>query len=361
MSLDNIPESATELVARSQADVQRELPNSNPRARNHWLFAVVNACSNRIYDFYLQLLIAIEQTFVESATGDNIIRHAGEFDLSLNAATQSTGDVVVTGQAGSIINQGATLAASGFGTFTTDSNNFIGDDGSALISITSVDFGQSTNLEDGQELRFQSPIVGVDDTAIVTENTVSGGTDAETLEELQARTLERKRNPIALFNSSAIRAQARLVAGVTRVFVQEITPARGQTTIFFMRDGDSDPTPSGEEVETVRQAILEIKPAHVSDNDVIVLAPEPLPVDFSFFDLQPDTPAMRLAVTNNLRQYFDEQTDVGRDIDEDVLRSVIINTIDLTNTLLQTFELNSPSSDIQVSSGQIAILGDVDF
>lgn len=370
MSLDNLPQSATELVARSQADVQRELPNSDPRAKNHWLFAIINACCNRIFDFYIQQEIAHDETFVATATGDRIIRHASERGLTLQSATQSTGRIIVTGVANSPVSQGSTLAVNGGGTYTTDSNVFLSslndqgvDDGTgfALVDITSVDFGQSSNLEAGEQLRFQSPILGVDDTAFVDSDTVSGGTDAEDLEGLRDRNLDIIQNPIALFNASAIRSQARLVAGVTRVFVQKATPARGQVTVFFMRDGDDDPIPSGEEVDAVRDSILELTPAHTLDVDVIVNAPTPRPVDFNFFDLQPNTAAMQLAIRNNLRQYFDEQTDVGRDIDEDVLRSVIINTIDLTGTVLQTFELNSPSNDIVVDSGEIAILGDVEF
>ena len=65
----NIPDSADEVVARSKADVQRELQQSNPFLKNSWLGAIVTGAANRIFDFYIQLNIAIRESFPDTATG----------------------------------------------------------------------------------------------------------------------------------------------------------------------------------------------------------------------------------------------------------------------------------------------------
>lgn len=231
---------------------------------------------------------------------------------------------------------------------------------SALVPVESEDFGGATNLAAGTELRLQSPIVGVDDALVVDFGEVGGGTDQETDDALRDRTLDRVQNPVAHFNVSEITEEAKEVAGVTRVFVQEVTPDLGQVTIYFMRDNDVDPIPSGSEVAAVEAKILAIKPANTADADVIVLAPLPENVDFSFSALSPNTLSMQAAVVANLDQFFSERTDVGVDIDEDAYRSAIFNTVDPdTGDVVGSFALSSPVGDIPIASGEIGVLNSV--
>lgn len=230
----------------------------------------------------------------------------------------------------------------------------------ASIPVESEEFGAAVNLDAGAILRPQSPIVGVDDGLTVDFGAVGGGTDQETEESLRERLLERIQNPVAHFNVAAITEVAKSVAGVTRVFVQEITPAVGQVTIYFMRDNDVNPIPSGSEVTAVETAVRAIKPANTQDADVIVLAPVGVPVDFTFTALTPNTTTMQQAVTANLRQFFDERTSVGLNVDEDAYRSAIFNTVDtVTGDVVSTFTLAAPVGDVAIAPGEIGVLGNV--
>jgi len=232
----------------------------------------------------------------------------------------------------------------------------------AGIDVESVFFGAAANIDAGTQLRLQSPIVGVDDVLVVDFGAIGGGTDQESQDSLRSRMLERIQNPVANFNVAAITEKAREVAGVTRVFVQEVTPALGQVTVYFMRDNDENPIPTGSEVANVKNKILEIKPANTADNDVFVLAPNGVSVDFVFSSLSPNTPTMQSAIKANLRQFFDERTSVGVNVDQDAYRSAIFNTIDTTTgEVVATFTLLSPASDVVISSGEIGILGNVSF
>jgi len=431
-----IPESAQEIDARSKADVQRELNQSNPFLKNSWLGAIVTAAANRIFDFYLQLKAAITQNFPDTATGEYLTRWAAIWGKQQLPASQSNGNVVATGVAGSIVPNSTTLTVTGVGEFVTTSSGTISNqtiniqslsrsgttvtavtesnhnlaDGievtvanatdaaynvtatiivtaldafqyeiigspadepgtladvsftTANIPVQSVEFGQSVNLDAGTQLRLQSPIVGVDDVFTVDFGAVGGGTDQETEDSLRARTLDRIQNPVSNFNVAAITEQAKEVPGVTRVFVQEVTPAIGQVTVYFMRDNDPNPIPTGSEVVKVKDSILTIKPANTQDSDVIVEAPVGVDVDFVFTDLLPNTTTMRDAISANLRQFFDERTNVGSDVDEDAYRSAIFNTVDtVTGDLVQTFTLSSPSGDVTISAGEIGILGAVTY
>ena len=431
----DIPSSAAEVDARAKADVQRELAQSNPFLKNSWLGAIVTAFSYRIYDFYLQLNVAIKQNFPDTATGDFLTRWAAIWGKQLNPATQATGNCVATGVGGGVIPIGTTLTVSGVGdylttstkqitlhilavssltrsgttvTVTTDvdhelSNNVeVGitgasntlynvvtaitvisanqfqyeitgtpaDEGSgasarffsALVPIESVEFGDSLNLDSGTELTLQSPITGVDDIMGVDFSAVGGGTNIETEASLRARLLDRIQNPVANFNISAIVEKAKEISGVTRVFVQPITPALGDVTIYFMRDNDDDPIPTAGEVTTVKNKILEIKPVNTSDAQVIVNAPTAVSTAFTFTALSPDTTTMRESITANLGQLFDEGTDVGVDIEEDAYRAAIFNTVDtITGALVESFTLSTPSGDITIASGEIGTLGTITY
>ena len=152
------------------------------------------------------------------------------------------------------------------------------------------------------------------------------------------------------------------VTPATGTILSTVSIALGTTTIYFMRDNDTNPIPSGSEVTTVKNKILEIKPANTADADVNVLAPTAVVQNFTFTDLSPNTSTMQAAVTANLEQFFDENTEVGVDIDQDAYRSAIFNTVDtVTGDVVKTFTLSTPTTDITIDTGEIGVLGNVVF
>jgi len=243
---------------------------------------------------------------------------------------------------------------------TPATGTILADFTSVNIPVQSVGFGADTNQDAGATLSLQSPIVNVDSDMVVDFGAIGGGTDQEDDVSLRGRTLERIQEPVAHFNVSDIVDKAKEVAGVTRVFVQEVTPAVGQVTIYFMRDLDANPIPTASEVTTTKDKILEIKPANTSDADVIVAAPTPVSTDFTFSALSPNTSTMQTAITSSLASFFDESTDVGVNIDEDAYRSAIFNTVDTaTGDTVLTFTLSTPATDVTISTGEIGVLGNV--
>jgi len=136
----------------------------------------------------------------------------------------------------------------------------------------------------------------------------------------------------------------------------------GRVQTYFTRDLDADPIPTAPEIAEVNTAILEITPANTPDSFVITSAPTPLPQDFDFTELTPDSTTMRAAVTANLDQFFGEQVDVNVNIDEDAYRAAIFNTIDPdTGFTVTSFELSSPTGDIAVGTGELPTHGTDDY
>lgn len=140
----------------------------------------------------------------------------------------------------------------------------------------------------------------------------------------------------------------------------------GQVIIYFTRDNDENIIPTSAEVQEVKDALVNyntgIMPANVDANDVIVRAPEPVTVNFTFTLLSPNTPSMKNAVTENLKAFFRENTVVSENVLQVAYQAVIYRTIDPeTGFSVNNFALSAPTTDILIETGQIAVLGTVTF
>jgi uncharacterized phage protein gp47/JayE len=237
---------------------------------------------------------------------------------------------------------------------------------SVSIPVQSTDFGVDKNQVFDTVLTLTSPITEVDDSASVDYGALGGGADQEVDSSLRTRLLDAIQNPISHFNVAEITAVAKTIAGVTRVFVEEVTPLVGQVTIYFMRDNDDDPIPDSSEVATVKAVIVDqIMPSNTVETDVIVAAPVENSTDFTFSAISPNTVTMKTAIENSLNQFFAERTDVGVNIVEEAYNAAIFNTVDLvTGAELESFTLDTPSADITIDTGppaEIGTLGNVTF
>lgn len=431
----NIPENDEKIISRGLADIQRELPSSRPFTKNHWIKAIATGVLKRIFDFYVQLNLGINELFADTSEVF-AERWAAIYGKQRREATKANGYIVATGTATTTLSAGTTISSSTGAIYVTLADATINSQTiniqdltrtgttvtvtfssahnlasgvsvtiasaadaeyniTALITVTSLTefeyeisgtpsdeigtmatatfitghilveseaFGSNQNLSAGSILTLESPLPGVDEELTVDFGGISGGSDIETKSRLRARTLDKIQNPVAQFNVAAIREQAFSIADVTRVFVQPVTPAIGQVTIYFMTDNRSSPIPVSADLTNVKNQILTIKPANTSDSDVIVSSPTAVPTAFTFSSLSPDSSAMRQAITANLRQFYAEQTQVGVNVDEDAYRSAIYNTINpSTGDRLVSFTLSAPSGDITIASGEIGTLGAVTY
>lgn len=249
------------------------------------------------------------------------------------------------------------------GTPTTPATGTILVTGAAgTLAVVSDETGADKNKDADTPLTLQSPIAGIDNEMWVSFTTIDGGFDQESDADQRLRLLYRIQNPVAHFNVSAITSKAQEVPGVTRVFVQPVTPVEGQVSIYFMRDNDVAPIPTSAEIADVKAKVDELLPANTDTTDVFVLAPTAVTVDFTFSALTPDTSTMRDAIEANLQQFFAERTEFETDVDQDAYRAAIFNTVDtVTGDEMSTFTLSTPTGDVTVTTGEIGILGNVTF
>ena len=231
----------------------------------------------------------------------------------------------------------------------------------AVIDVESQTVGVETNLNLNERLTLLSPIVGVDNTAKVTFDELGGGADIESDASLRGRLIFKLQNPVTLFNAVQITLQAKEFSFVERVFVFPITPEVGQVTIYILKENNE--LPNATELQLIKDDIENtILPVNTAISDVFVLAPTPVSVDFNFTSITPGTDTMKTSITNRLIDFFNNSTEVGVDITENQYKCAIQSTIDIeTGETLSDFTLTTPTGDITIATGEIAVLGSVTF
>ncbi len=244
----------------------------------------------------------------------------------------------------------------------------------AQVKLISVDFGEASNLGGGEAVTLTTPIVGVNNSGFVQFDGIVGGENSEDDADLRDRILDRYQNPVSFFNVAQIEQKVKTVAGVTRVFVQEITPEPGAITVFFVKDNDPSIIPDTIDRRRAKIAIFEIKPAHVdggpitpvdsfdpSLGDIKVPPLKEKKIDFAFISVTPDTESLRQAITNNLDQLFRRENNIGEPISQFAYECAIFNSFDDAGDKVTAFQLSAPAGDIIVEPDEIATFGIVTF
>lgn len=232
----------------------------------------------------------------------------------------------------------------------------------ASMKVRSLDVGSDKNLDANAQVDIKNSLSGIADNAYVQFSGIGGGADEETPPEYKGRVEDAWRNPRSHWNKADVEQLILSVEGVTRPWVFEITPEIGESTSYFVRDNDTNPIPSPQEIQDVLAVLLFFKPADRKTDWIHVLAPTPVYVDFTFTGLVPNSLSMRNAIKDSLGQFFREKTNVSESITEDIYRSVIQGTINPeTGEVVQSFVLSAPVGDITISDGELGFLGNVDF
>jgi len=236
----------------------------------------------------------------------------------------------------------------------------------AVVEVESQSAGIDQNLGAGAIATFSSPIAGVNTTAFVRPDTIDGGTDAESDDNLRIRILESRAAINSLFSADSLSELAKTVAGVTRVFVKETTLVTaavvGAATVYFMRDGDESPIPSGTDISNVNDVLQAVRPANTLETDFLVLAPTAVPVPITLGSISPDTPTMRTSIVDVLKEFFSAQVDFEADVLVDRIKAALFNAQDTdTGDFLSTFVLTAPAVDVTVVDGAIGTLGTIDI
>jgi uncharacterized phage protein gp47/JayE len=239
----------------------------------------------------------------------------------------------------------ADIAGSGSDSGTASYDN-------AVCPVTSDGYGEDYNRNSGEVLTIGSSIENIDNDAVVTYDSIIGGTDIEDDETLRARLQYRKKNPASHFNTAEVTAIFLALSWVKRVFVERVTPAVGEATIYLVKEDNG--IPSASEISEAEDYFEPYLPVNTDFTLIHLAAPTDYPIAFEFSALDPDTTTMRAAIEANLEALFLEQSEVGVTIPEDRYRGIIANTVDPQSLeRVSSFTLAGPSGDIDPDDDEL--------
>jgi uncharacterized phage protein gp47/JayE len=232
----------------------------------------------------------------------------------------------------------------------------------AIIFIEATVGGIGGNLSPNEKLDFVSTLININSETAVIHPGLTGGKNEEGLSEFRGRLQNFKRCPVSPFNANSIKKTIQeAVPTATRIFINPTTPGTGQTTIYFVEDGQSNIIPSSATLAKAKNALTDIITANIDIQDVFVYAPTLVSVNFAFSSITPNTQTMREAIISNL-DYLFLTTKEGVDILEEDFLNAIINTVDTAaGAQLESFNLASPIGGVPISAGQLGVLGNVTF
>ncbi|MDH3325182.1 MAG: baseplate J/gp47 family protein [Gammaproteobacteria bacterium] len=129
------PKDQKELVDSSKTDFQRHNPETNPWLKNSFIGALLTSLSLRVWDFYIQLKEFEKELFLP--TSDRFLSVFGAWwGVPQNQATISSGNVVATGTATSVIALGSQLQSTSGNKYLTTAIGTILTSSIAIMSMT---------------------------------------------------------------------------------------------------------------------------------------------------------------------------------------------------------------------------------
>lgn len=345
----------SELVARIQADLVSRLELTGPVRRRSIVYVLARVLAGAVHMLYGAIEYLSRQLFADISDADYLERDAGVYGMARTPPTYATAVVTVTGVGGSTVPTGAVLRDAGGYEYSADAGVTLPGGGSASMAITAVVSGHDSSTAVGAVLTFESAYAGVDAATSVTS--CVDGTDREDIEAFRVRFLERKASRGG--NGGSITdyvAWAKEVPGVTRVWVAPQGAGPGTVLVRFVRDGDGTGAsiiPDAGEVAAVQAHLDTVKPASCAL--VSVLAPTDGTQDLTIH-INPDTPALRAAVTAELNAMFTRRmTPVGGG----TIYLAWLQTAVGDASGIDTFTISYPTTDVPYGDGVLVRLGGI--
>jgi uncharacterized phage protein gp47/JayE len=271
-------------------------------------------------------------------------------------ATQASGTVEFVTSTGSVtVPTGTQLSYGGTGVLYQTTADIL-TDATGLPTpapIVALDPGSAGNLDSGTALGVLTPLTGTVDS--VTVDTLDGGTDDETDDELRARVLRRIRQPPMGGDATDYEAWALAVPGVTRAWCAPMEMGVGTVSVRFMMDdlrADNGGFPLQTDIDAVSAYLDTVRPVTVKE--CYVLAPLKQPIDFDIANLNPDTTATRAAIEQSILDMLFLYAAPGQTIYAAWKYAAVMSAAGVIS-----FDMTTTEDDVMPDNGHMATLGDI--
>ena len=334
------------LIERADADMAQRLPGTEAAPRRSNVGALARIHAGAVHGLYGFVDYLSRQVLPDTAEVDWLERHASIYSITRKAGVAAAGKARFTGQTGAVIAKGVKVQTARQQVFVTTALATL-KAGQADVPIEADTAGKAGNIKADTSLTLVTPIAGVQSKVVALAPGIQGGAEAETDDSLRRRLLARIQAPPHGGAQADYIAWARAVAGVGRAFAYPAELGLGTVTVRFLQTDGA--IPGAALVKKVQDYIDARRPITAR---VTVVAPVARPLDLAFTALTPDTPAVRAAITTEIKDLLQRDAEPGKTLLLSHLRQAVSQAAGETD-----YVMSDPVSNIRHDTGQIATLG----
>ena len=351
------PDLAT-LISRTVTDINSRFDGTYNALRRKATAVFARVLAGMAHGLYGFIDWTARQILPDTQDDAQLLRYGAMMGVTRKPEGTSAGNLTVTGADGAIIDAGTLWQrADGVEYFATTGATIA--TGSATVPVRAVAAGAGGNAEAAAAVALVSPIVGVNSAAVVAAGGLTGGQDVESIDLYRQRVLERTGTYYSGANAAIYVKWAKEIAGVTRAWCYENTPAAGSVTVLFVCDDQAGGIvpDAGKIAET--QDYLEEHTDPVTGQIVgravnvalVVDAPATQAINFTILP-SPNTAAVQAAIAAELADMLRRDSEPGGDILLSHIREAISVAAGESD-----YVLTAPAANVSVPDGTIAIMG----
>lgn len=220
--------------------------------------------------------------------------------------------------------------------------------GDNQVSVEALDPGVGGNAEPGTTLFSVQPVAGIAGPFRVLAPGLSGGVATESVESLRARVIRSYRVIPHGGAADDYVTWALECPGVTRAWCRRNYLGPGTVGVFVMRDEDTTPLPTAEQLAAIKAYIEPLRPVTA---EVWVLAPVPVPVTYRL-RVTPDSSVVRAAVEAQLADLHRREAELGVPLLLSHIREAISGA-----SGERDHRLDWPLTDVPAEGNQLLVYG----
>jgi len=354
----------TQICDRIKTDMETRIIGVGSLLRRSTLKVLSKVYGGAIHLCYGFLKYMGDQLFILTADENYLIIHGTEYGLNKEVAVKATGSISISGTADTVIPAATKIKSTSGYVYLTDESVTVKADGLVGANITAEVAGEDSNEDAGTILSFISPIVNIDTSVTVEMGGITGGLDAETVEEFRTRLLTRKRQPSHGGSANDYVTWTKEVSGVTRAWCLPAYNGIGTVGVAFTRDNDNSIVPNATQREIVEEYIIEHEDPASGEiigipvgcqTGLTIIELETQSIDF-IISVFPNTTIIQTAIEAELEDLLYREGGPGETIYLSEINEAICSAQYNFNHVIVT-----PIVDITSSNTQVPVLGDVLF
>lgn len=336
------------LISRIAADLQSNLPGTNPFLRRALISILGNTEAGAVHGLYGYQQWIANQIMMDTCDADTLARWGSILGVPRKAASAATGNVLFTGASGTVVPMGTAITRTDGWTYTTTGDGTLGS-GGAVIPVVAATAGSNGDCAAGMTLACVSPVAGVNAGATVDASGIGGGADAESVDAWRLRVLARVQTPPRAGTREDYVEWALEVPGVTRAWAYPQELGAGTVTVRCMTDDAVDgPFPDAATITALQAQLDNTAPVGCTP---YAYAPIAAPLD-PVIHIVPDTTILRAQVTAALADLLVREATPGGTIPLTHFADAIGEVEGITD-----YDLTTPSSAVAEPAGSMTTLG----